>query len=143
MQDVAQEKMEQLMHIQVTGWKCRECGRVTDSMRSRDMCTKDGHHVEMVKVQKTRWACRGCTKTVNVLDRELPEHCTRCSSSEFKQVPLVNVKTAPMEKDMLLPRGDEIKFLNQIPSNMFSGGARGFGWRPKESKDEYEQLNVE
>merc|ERR1719210_909006 len=123
------------MSMQVMAWKCRECGQCTDSMRSRDMCTSAGHQVETVKVQKTRWACRGCTKAINVLDRELPEHCTRCRSSEFKQVPFNNVKTAPMEKDFLLSRGEEIKFLSSIPINLSRGGACGPAWGSKEAKD--------
>merc|ERR1711920_857082 len=62
---------------------------------------------------ETRWECSGCKAFVFVLDRRLPDKCHRCGRVCWRQTPFKGTaKLAPMERDMLLARGEEQKFLN-------------------------------
>ncbi|CAK0868866.1 unnamed protein product [Prorocentrum cordatum] len=136
-QDEAQAKMEAIMHISVQAWKCQSCFTLTDSERARAECAKAGHVLEAVTAKKERWQCKGCSQDVSVLNRDLPAHCARCNGSSFQQVPLSRVRRAPMERDLLLPRGEELKFLNSLP-----GAAAQRSWqRPREAQDDYSTLD--
>jgi hypothetical protein len=136
-QDEAQAKMEAIMHISVQAWRCQSCFTLTDSERARAECAQAGHVLEAVTAKKERWQCKGCSQEVRVLNRDLPAHCARCNGSSFKQVPLSRVRRAPLERDLLMPRGEELKFLNSLP-----GAATQRSWqRPREAQDDYRSLD--
>ncbi|CAE8583740.1 unnamed protein product, partial [Polarella glacialis] len=114
-EDDAQEKMEAVTSIKIGAYKCRQCAATFDSDATRVLCEEKGHTVVRVQVNRTRWECSGCRQSQDVLDRELPSHCRKCNAIAWKQVPLRRVKReAPMERDMLLPRGEELKFVNSV-----------------------------
>lgn len=134
--DAAQEQMEELKKMKVRAYRCKTCYTTFDSERQRLRCQEDGHVVVQVEATKTRWECAGCKFSEEVLDRQLPSCCRRCRGETWKQVPLRKLRrSAPMEKDMLLPRGEELPFLNSIPE---MAGRRG--WTQKEAVDDYEGL---
>eukprot|EP00747_Dinoflagellata_sp_TGD_P187541 gnl/TRDRNA2_/TRDRNA2_45257_c0_seq1.p1 gnl/TRDRNA2_/TRDRNA2_45257_c0~~gnl/TRDRNA2_/TRDRNA2_45257_c0_seq1.p1 ORF type:complete len:836 (+),score=136.94 gnl/TRDRNA2_/TRDRNA2_45257_c0_seq1:120-2627(+) len=134
-QDCAVEKMEAQMFIAVSAWKCRTCLTTTDSDRTKAQCQSQGHQLVLCQVQKTRWECRSCKWSLSVLDRDLPPHCHRCNAMEWHQVPLQKAKRAPMERDFLLARGEELPFLGSFGSVVRGGGA-GPAWRPMQSRAE-------
>merc|ERR1712032_1136618 len=109
------EKSQALMSITVQAWKCQECCATSESLRAKAVCEKRGHSVVQVKVDRTRWECKNCSFSIFALDKHLPPHCHRCKSMVWGQVPLQRVQKAPMEKELLLPRGEEIRFLNSLP----------------------------
>merc|ERR1711953_304356 len=96
---------------------CKECAFTTDSFRSKQLCMEHGHCLVEVQAKKTRWECRSCKWSIFVIDRELPPHCHKCNASEWKQVSLTQIRTATMEKELLLPRGEELPFLNSLPTS--------------------------
>lgn len=133
--DAAQEQMEELKKMKVRAYRCKTCYTTFDSERQRLRCQEEGHVVVQVEATKTRWECASCKFSEEVLDRQLPGCCRRCRGETWKQVPLRKLRrSAPMEKDMLLPRGEELPFLNSIPE---MAGRRG--WQ-KEAVDDYEGL---
>lgn len=138
-QDSAQAKMEAMMSVNIMAWKCKQCHCHTDSDKSKAVCEHQGHTLTQVKVERTRWECRGCQWSLSVLNKEIPTHCHRCNGVCWHQVSLNHgrFKTAPMEKDMFLPRGDEMKFINSIPSSMLHGAKKFKGASVKEASDEY------
>eukprot|EP00746_Dinoflagellata_sp_MGD_P142714 gnl/MRDRNA2_/MRDRNA2_75649_c0_seq1.p1 gnl/MRDRNA2_/MRDRNA2_75649_c0~~gnl/MRDRNA2_/MRDRNA2_75649_c0_seq1.p1 ORF type:complete len:832 (+),score=133.62 gnl/MRDRNA2_/MRDRNA2_75649_c0_seq1:138-2633(+) len=108
-------KMEALMSLEVPAWRCKECSWLSESASLRQDCQKKGHTVSSCTAKKTKWVCSGCKCDTAVLDRDLPEHCKTCGrEANFRQVPFQRPRTAVMEKDKLLPRGEEIKFLNSM-----------------------------
>lgn len=136
-QDEMQAKMEAMMHISVQAWRCSICSTLTDSDRARAACAAAGHVLAAVIAKKERWQCKGCSQEVTVLNRQLPAHCARCNGSSFRQVPLSRVRRATMDKDLLLPRGEEMKFVNSVPT-----AATQRNWRqPREAHDEYGSLD--
>eukprot|EP00929_Paragymnodinium_shiwhaense_P012912 TRINITY_DN120793_c0_g1_i1.p1 TRINITY_DN120793_c0_g1~~TRINITY_DN120793_c0_g1_i1.p1 ORF type:complete len:796 (+),score=151.65 TRINITY_DN120793_c0_g1_i1:114-2501(+) len=137
-QDEMAAKMEALMSLTVHAWKCEQCCKVTDSQQAKMLCEKDGHKLTQVKVEKTRWECRGCRFGVSSLDKELPAHCNRCNDSNWKQVPLNRTSKAPMPKDLFLARGEELPFLNSLPS---MPGAPAGVKRFREAEDDYGGLS--
>lgn len=134
-QDAMAEKMEAITSIAVQAWKCKECASTTESQRAKIFCEELGHSVTMVTAQKTRWECKSCSFDVSVLDRELPKQCNRCKSDVWRPVPLRRMAKKKMERDLLLPRGDELPSLNSIPTG------RSFT-RFKEAKDDYAGLET-
>eukprot|EP00913_Durusdinium_trenchii_P029456 g27609.t1 len=74
-----------------------------------------------------------------VLGRQLPKGCARCGADTWKQVSLRKLRRrAPMERELLLPRGEELPFLNSIhiPESQLTRA-----WKPsKEAADDYEGL---
>lgn len=136
-QDAALEKMEAVMTISVVAWKCVECALTSDSARLRSDCQARQHTLTTCTVAKTRWECIGCKVSITVLDRVLPDKCNACGGRGWRQTPLQGKpKSAPMERDMLLPRGEELKFLNSIP-----GLPSGRGRSHREVDDPYDVLN--
>jgi ribosomal protein S27AE len=132
-QDAIAEKMEALTSITVQAWRCVQCSLTTESHRAKALCEEEGHVVNSVSVQKTHWECGNCSLSVYVLDRELPHSCGRCNAVQWKQIPLRRVAKVAMDRDLLLPRGEELPFLNSLP------GARTF--KPvREPTDDYEGL---
>lgn len=134
-QDAMAEKMEAITEISVQAWKCAECATTTESHKAKGICEDQGHSVTSVTAKKTRWECKSCSLDVFVLDRELPLQCGRCNGLAFKQGPLRRVAKARMEKELLLPRGEELPFLNSIPNSLFSTACRYK--RFKEATDDY------
>lgn len=135
-QDDAQEKMAALTSMMVTAYRCQQCSRVFESGRSRASCHEQGHMVTEVQAKKTRWECANCKWSEEVLDRQLPNHCNRCKGTVWKPAPLRRIRReAPMEKDLFLPRGEELPFLNSI----HIPGSKPFE-RMKEAKDDYDGL---
>mmetsp|Transcript_65771 Transcript_65771/g.203873 ORF Transcript_65771/g.203873 Transcript_65771/m.203873 type:complete len:154 (+) Transcript_65771:1222-1683(+) len=117
--------------------RCRTCGTTTESHRARALCEKDGHVLDSVKAERTRWECCGCKWDVSVLNGETPHQCFRCHAQGWKQVSLRRVKTAaPMERDLLLPRGEELPFLNSLPQQPGQPAFKRF----KEAKEDYAGL---
>eukprot|EP00933_Yihiella_yeosuensis_P019519 TRINITY_DN15804_c0_g1_i2.p1 TRINITY_DN15804_c0_g1~~TRINITY_DN15804_c0_g1_i2.p1 ORF type:complete len:696 (+),score=146.49 TRINITY_DN15804_c0_g1_i2:107-2194(+) len=135
-EDAALEKMAELTSIMVSGYRCKNCIVTYDNDHRRRECEEKGHEVTRVEVQRTRWECSHCSASHDVLDRQLPGHCFRCKGLTFKQVSLRKIKrTAPMEKDFFLPRGEELPFLNSI----FIPGQPATK-RFKEAREDYEGL---
>lgn len=135
-EDTAQEKMETLTFILVNAYRCQNCSTTYDSDRSRIACQEQGHNVNRLQVKRTRWECSNCRQSYDVLDRELPSSCSRCNGIAFKQVPLRRARSAaPMERDLLLARGEELPFLNSIHIPGLNASKRF-----KEAKDDYEGL---
>eukprot|EP00927_Polykrikos_kofoidii_P035484 TRINITY_DN30035_c0_g2_i1.p1 TRINITY_DN30035_c0_g2~~TRINITY_DN30035_c0_g2_i1.p1 ORF type:complete len:747 (-),score=76.35 TRINITY_DN30035_c0_g2_i1:116-2260(-) len=133
-QDEAAAKMEAVMSISVPAWKCSECNLTSESRTGRGLCEKKGHSVLDVMAERTRWECRNCNFSVPVLAKQLPSQCNRCNGTDWKQVSLRRTATASMEKDLFLPRGEELRFLNDIP------GGKHFK-RQQEQADCYSGLN--
>lgn len=133
--DEMSAKMEALTSITVTAWKCAECDIVSDSHRGRVVCEQKGHAIQHVQVKRTRWECK-CSFSLNVLDKRLPSHCPKCNAMCWRPVPLQRVARAPMERELLLPRGEELPFLNSIP-NMPK--CRMF----KEASDDYDGFSTD
>ncbi|CAE7765355.1 mcm10, partial [Symbiodinium pilosum] len=74
-----------------------------------------------------------------VLDRQLPSNCRSCNGHNWKQVSLRKVqRAAPMERDLLLPRGEELPFLNSIhiPDLQSKAPLK----QGREAQDDYEGL---
>jgi len=114
-QDAMAEKMEAIMEMTVQAWKCQQCVVTTESQRAKAACEEQGHTLVQVTAKKTRWECKGCSFDVFVLDRALPNACSRCHGFAFRPGPLRKAsKAAPMEKDGLLARGEELKYINSI-----------------------------
>mmetsp|Transcript_23726 Transcript_23726/g.42995 ORF Transcript_23726/g.42995 Transcript_23726/m.42995 type:complete len:608 (+) Transcript_23726:69-1892(+) len=135
-QDEAQAKMEAVISMNVYAYRCQQCCATFEFEQHRANCAEQGHLVTRVEVQKTRWECSSCRQSADVLDRQLPDHCSRCKGMTWKQVPLRKInRTAPMEKDLFLPRGEELPFLNSI----HIPGVKGFT-HFKEAKDDYQGL---
>merc|ERR1719313_524027 len=130
-----------MMEISVQAWRCKECSTTTDSHRAKVVCESQGHSLTLITAKKTRWECRSCHTDVFVLDRELPLQCTKCNTNAWKQGPLRRVAKAAMERDFLMPRGEELPFLNSICKSNFGPGAQAGGKAyHKEPKDDYEGL---
>eukprot|EP00930_Biecheleria_cincta_P038122 TRINITY_DN26195_c0_g1_i1.p1 TRINITY_DN26195_c0_g1~~TRINITY_DN26195_c0_g1_i1.p1 ORF type:complete len:656 (+),score=121.24 TRINITY_DN26195_c0_g1_i1:127-2094(+) len=135
-QDDAQEKMAALTFMMVQAYRCRDCSRLYDSGKQRAFCHERGHVVTEVQAKKTRWECANCKWSEEVLDRELPPHCNRCNGLVWKPAPLRRIRReAPMEKDLFLPRGEELPFVNSI----HIPGCKPLE-RRKEAKDDYDGL---
>jgi len=114
-QDAMAEKMEAIMEMTVQAWKCQQCVVTTESQRAKAACEEQGHTLVQVTAKKTRWECKGCSFDVFVLDRALPNACSRCHGCAFRPGPLRKAsRAAPMEKDGLLARGEELKYINSI-----------------------------
>jgi hypothetical protein len=114
--DDMEERMEAVMHTTVKAWKCQQCHTVTESDWARTECTKKGHIVLRADAKKTHWKCKGCPSTIFVLDRQLPDRCNRCTAMDWKQVPFSSRRAAPMPRDEFLPRGEELPFVNSLPT---------------------------
>merc|ERR1719414_80260 len=121
------------MSIKVVAWKCRECLATTESEKARALCQRDGHTLEKISAERTRWECDGCKFDVNVLDRNTPAHCQRYNGYSWTQVPLRRSKRAPMEREFLLARGEELKFLNSVAPQP---GRAAFKYH-REAEDDY------
>jgi len=135
-QDEAQAKMEAVTSMEVHAYRCQQCCSTFEFDRHRANCQDQGHTVTRVQVQKTRWECSNCRQSADVLDRQLPEHCSRCKGMTWKQVSLRKInRTAPMEKDLFLPRGEELPFLN----SMHIPGLKAYE-QSREAKDDYDGL---
>lgn len=143
-QDAIKEKMEALMSLEVNAWRCDECMLTSESTRKREDCQARGHTTKPCTVTKTRWECIGCKHYEFVYDRVLPDRCTACGGAGWRQTPLQGVaRTALMERDHLLARGEEMKFLNSIPANMLRGGGGGGPSREKnEADDPYQAMDA-
>lgn len=114
-QDAMAEKMEAIMEMTVQAWKCQQCVVTTESQRAKAACEEQGHTLVQVTAKKTRWECKGCSFDVFVLDRAIPNACSRCHGFAFRPGPLRKAsRAAPMEKDGLLARGEELKYINSI-----------------------------
>lgn len=137
--DAAQEQMEELKKMKVRAYRCKTCYTTFDSERQRFRCQEEGHLVQQVEATKTRWECACCKFSEEVLDRQLPSSCRRCRGETWKQVPLRRLRrTAPMERDLLLPRGEELPFLNSIHIPELQGSHL---WKArKEATEDYEGL---
>jgi len=136
--DAAQEMMEELKSMKVRAWRCKTCFTTFESMSQRQLCVEQGHTVSEKEATKTRWECAGCRHSEEVLDRQLPAHCRNCNRQSWKQVSLRKLRrAAPMERDLLLPRGEELPFLNSIHIPELSRAQL----KPvREAKDDYEGL---
>jgi len=134
-QDAMAEKMEALMEITVQAWRCPECNITTESFKSKAVCEQQGHRLSQVEAKKTHWECKNCKWAQFVLNRDIPAHCVRCNGMLWHQVPLQRARRAAMERDMLLPRGEELPFLNSIPKPF-----KEIYSRVKEADDEYAGL---
>jgi len=115
-QDAALEQMEAVMSANVVAWKCAECCATTDNGGRKSDCEAKQHSLTKVSASLTKWECIYCKEVIRVLDRSLPTGCVKCGSKGWKQIPLQGKpRTAPMEREMLLPRGEELPYLNSIP----------------------------
>merc|ERR1712136_527670 len=144
-QDPMIEKAEAMVEMNVTAWRCRTCEITTDSQRGKAHCEEAGHDVVKMQVKKTRWVCSGCRCAHTVLDRNIPKQCTKCKGTEFKQVALQAAKVALMEKDQLLARGEEMKFLNSAPTNAemrLKTASEGGNPGSKEEKTDYSGMEI-
>jgi len=137
-QDAASEQMAAVMSVNVSAWKCQECKITFDSSRRHSDCISRNHSLTVCKAVKTKWECIECKVSVNVFDRDLPESCHACGGKGWRQLPLQGkARTAPMERDLLLPRGEELPFLNSIS---IPGRAAGRD-HTREDVDPYSALN--
>lgn len=144
-QDAMIEKAEAMVEMNVTAWRCRTCEITTDSQRGKAHCEEAGHDVVKMQVKKTRWVCSGCRCAHTVLDRNIPKQCMKCKGTEFKQVALQAAKVALMEKDQLLARGEEMKFLNSAPTNAemrLKTASEGGNPGTKEEKTDYSGMEI-
>ncbi|CAK9040843.1 unnamed protein product [Durusdinium trenchii] len=138
--DFAQEQMEELKSMKVKAFRCKSCYITFDQgSRQRLWCQEQGHELISVEATKTRWECRSCRASEEVLGRQLPKGCARCGADTWKQVSLRKLRRrAPMERELLLPRGEELPFLNSIHIPELQGAR---AWKPsKEAADDYEGL---
>lgn len=145
-QDAVIEKAEAMMEMNVQAWRCRTCEITTDSHRAKAHCEEAGHDVIKMQVKKTRWACSGCKMAHMVLDRNIPKQCMRCKGTEFKPVALQAAKVAPMEKDLLLARGEEVKFLNSVSQTAemrLRIASEGGNTGTKEQKNDYAGMEIQ
>lgn len=134
-QDAMAEKMEAITEMSVQAWRCQQCAHTTESQKAKIVCEEQGHSVTMVTAKKTRWECKNCSFDVFVLDRELPKECRRCMCAAFRPGPLRRVRTAPLERDGLLARGEELPFMNSV----HIPGKPAFS-RFKEAADDYKGM---
>jgi len=137
-QDAASEQMAAVMSVNVSAWRCQECKTTFDSSRRHSDCLSQNHSLTVCKSVKTKWECIGCKVSVSVFDRDLPDGCHACGGKGWRQVPLQGrPRTAPMEKDLFLARGEELPYLNSI-SIPGKGASRG---HTTEEADPYAALN--
>lgn len=137
--DAAQEVMEEIKSMKVRAWRCANCFSTFESFDQLKSCQEKGHKVTEKEATKTRWECGSCRHSEAVLDRQLPSYCRSCNGCNWKQVSLRKVpRAAPMEKDLLLPRGEELPFLNSIhiPDVISKAPPK----QAREAHDDYEGL---
>lgn len=137
--DAAQEVMEEIKSMKVRAWRCANCFSTFESFDQLKSCQEKGHKVTEKEATKTRWECGSCRHSEAVLDRQLPSYCRSCSGCNWKQVSLRKVqRAAPMEKELLLARGEELPFLNSIhiPDVISKAPLK----QAREAHDDYEGL---
>lgn len=110
-------KMESITKMEVTAFRCHECGVVLEKRHSN--CV--GHNVVRVKTTKRWWTCDDCGWKTTTLGVVYPnKHCPKCQNPAklFRPSAMYTAsqKAPPPEmtsvasKDTLLPRGTEHAF---------------------------------
>jgi len=93
------------LKVDVTAFRCRECGYLSQSRSS--LCEREGHDVRRLQAVKRFFECGGCKGRISLLNQRLPETaCAKCGG-KFHSCSVTREKLAAAPSDEFLARGIE------------------------------------
>ena len=95
---------------------CRQCQYT--AYKQSILCKQKGHYVKICSVKQKFFECVECQKRVFTWSQYPVENCSRCHSLKgFRRTALIRERHgAKFDDEILLLRGEEMKFLNSFAS---------------------------
>ncbi|PAA73359.1 hypothetical protein BOX15_Mlig005744g1, partial [Macrostomum lignano] len=92
---------------------CAQCG--VRCQQPSERCKREGHQLDWTTAVKRPFKCKDCKQTTFTLDCRYPtEPCRRCGGQSYEKTSFATERKGPtLERDVLLARGEERKFVGQ------------------------------